>query len=176
MFARLNLCTLASIGLIIALASDGDAFAQCSGGRGGGGGAPTTSFPASFGNIASSSTPNPFSYQPALMQQAQMYAMQQLMMQQQSQMAAMRQQMMQQNTEEQYTMLQDRVEKQQELVTLRAERAEQKRTQRAEKIAALKAKRDAESLGNSSAPSAVKFASILEQAQSFVPSANSPQG
>lgn len=159
MFKRLNLCALTSIGLFVALGAASDALAQCSGGRGGGGGPPMTSSPSSFNSIVSSSTPNPFAYQQALMQQSQMYAMQQLMMQQQAQMYAMQQQLMQQNEKEQYAKLQDQVEQRQELVALRTERAEQKRTQRAEKIAALKAKREAENSDTSAAPSTVMFSS-----------------
>jgi len=159
MLKQLNHPALALIGLVATLASASNALAQCSGGRGGGGGQPSTSSPASFGNIVSSSTPNPFAYQRALMQQRQMYAMQQLMLQQQAQMYAVQQESLQRNAEKQYARIQDQAKKQQELVAFRVERAEQKRTQRAEKLAALKAKRDAENSGTSEAISAGLFAS-----------------
>ena len=93
------------------------------------------------------------------MQQRQMYAMQQLMLQQQAQMYAVQQESLQRNAEKQYARIQDQAKKQQELVAFRVERAEQKRTQRAEKFAALKAKRDAENSGTNETISAGLFAS-----------------
>ncbi|QDV23337.1 hypothetical protein [Aureliella helgolandensis] len=168
---------LASIGLAIALATAGDTYAQCSGGRGGrGGGGPSTSSPTSFNSITSSSTPGSFDYQQALMQQRQqMYAMQQQLMLQRMQMAALQRQWMQGSGGAGNRELPGTASEQEVLIALRRERAEEQRADRAERIAEFKAKRDAENRDASETHSPVRLAStkastpVLAQIESPYP-------
>ena len=156
MFRRVRLPALVACGLALAIVADNPLYAQCSGG-GRGGGPPSSSSTGSFNPLITSNTPDPFAYQQAMLQQRQLYAMQQLLNQQQMQMAAMRQQLMQQYAAQ-------TAARQQELVAARQERNLAKQELRAERIAALKAKRAAEAMEvEEESPAPVRYASIVPQ-------------